>query len=163
MLRTASFNWTSSAIKLLLQSSFRRHNWLWQLWNLNTELSAQIWNHEKFIFPIPTFEYFLFSPARFKKCGHFTCHLVRLAKSDYKSYRALSIPKFHKFQTLWLIGRLVIQWSWSSGCLLSCCIIHAGFSLHLFFKPEDGGDMFLRTIGWLSANYLALYLRKQNS
>jgi hypothetical protein len=30
----------------------------------------------------------------------------------------------------------------------------------LFFDPEDGGDMFLRNIGWLSADYTALYPRR---
>jgi hypothetical protein len=24
------------------------------------------------------------------------------------------------------------------------------------FRPEDGGDMFLRTVGWLSTGYMAL-------
>jgi hypothetical protein len=34
---------------------------------------------------------------------------------------------------------------------------HAGFLLGLFFHPEDGGDMFLRT------DHVALYPRRQNS
>jgi hypothetical protein len=29
----------------------------------------------------------------------------------------------------------------------------------LFFDPEDGGDKFLRNVGWLSCNYKALYFR----
>jgi hypothetical protein len=32
---------------------------------------------------------------------------------------------------------------------------HAGISLDLF-NPEDGGDMFLRKVGWLSASYTVL-------
>jgi hypothetical protein len=36
--------------------------------------------------------------------------------------------------------------------LLAACF-HAGFLL-----PEDGGDMFLRHVGWLSTDYTALYI-----
>jgi hypothetical protein len=35
--------------------------------------------------------------------------------------------------------------------------------LGLFFNPEDGGEMFLRNAGWLSADYMTLYPRRQNS
>jgi hypothetical protein len=34
---------------------------------------------------------------------------------------------------------------------------HAGFLLGLFFDTEDGGDMFLRNVGWLPADYMVLY------
>jgi hypothetical protein len=30
----------------------------------------------------------------------------------------------------------------------------------LFFDPEDGGDMFLRNVGWLSTDYTVLYPRR---
>jgi hypothetical protein len=30
---------------------------------------------------------------------------------------------------------------------------------HIFFDPEDGGDMFLRNIGWHSTDYTVLYPR----
>jgi hypothetical protein len=39
---------------------------------------------------------------------------------------------------------------------------YAGFLLGLFFDPEDGGDMFLRNVGWLSADYTALCRKRQN-
>jgi hypothetical protein len=39
----------------------------------------------------------------------------------------------------------------------------SGFLLDLFFDPEDGGDMFLRNVGWLSTDYMALYTRRQCS
>jgi hypothetical protein len=38
-------------------------------------------------------------------------------------------------------------------------LIATCFSLHLFFDIEDGGDMFLRNVGWLSTAYSALYPR----
>jgi hypothetical protein len=37
------------------------------------------------------------------------------------------------------------------------CLFHAGFGLCLFFDPEDWGKMYLRNIGWISANYMGLY------
>jgi hypothetical protein len=35
--------------------------------------------------------------------------------------------------------------------------------LGLLFSPEDGWDMFLQNIGWLSLYYIALYPRRHNS
>jgi hypothetical protein len=32
-----------------------------------------------------------------------------------------------------------------------------------FFEPEDGGDMFLRKVGWYSTDYVALYHRRSYS
>jgi hypothetical protein len=46
--------------------------------------------------------------------------------------------------------------------LLATCF-DSGFLLCLFFYPEDGGDMFLRNVGWLSTDYTALYPRRQDS
>jgi hypothetical protein len=43
--------------------------------------------------------------------------------------------------------------------LLTTCF-RAGFLLGLFFDAEDGGYIFLRNIGWLSAEYAALYPRR---
>jgi hypothetical protein len=41
-------------------------------------------------------------------------------------------------------------------------LLYASFLLNLFFDPADGGDMFLRNIGWLSTDYTALYPRRYN-
>jgi hypothetical protein len=35
--------------------------------------------------------------------------------------------------------------------------------LGLFFKPEDGSNIIIRNVGWLSTDYTASYLRKQSS
>jgi hypothetical protein len=45
---------------------------------------------------------------------------------------------------------------------LATCI-HAGSLLDLYFHPEDGDDMSLWNVGWLSAEYTALYPRRQRS
>jgi hypothetical protein len=44
-------------------------------------------------------------------------------------------------------------------CLLlaTCFTLVSGFSLGLFFGPEDEGNNFLRHVGRLSADYTAFY------
>jgi hypothetical protein len=42
-------------------------------------------------------------------------------------------------------------------CMLLATCFHPGFFLSLFFDPEDGGDIFLQSVDWLSADYTALY------
>jgi hypothetical protein len=37
-----------------------------------------------------------------------------------------------------------------------CCRYQPGFLLGLLFNPEGGGDMFLRNVGSLSADYMPL-------
>jgi hypothetical protein len=39
-------------------------------------------------------------------------------------------------------------------------LLFACFLLGLLFKPEDGGNMFLWNVGWLSADYMLLYFRR---
>jgi hypothetical protein len=45
----------------------------------------------------------------------------------------------------------------------ACYQIHYSFFLGLFFDTEDGGDLFLRNVGWLSTDYTALFPRRENS
>jgi hypothetical protein len=40
---------------------------------------------------------------------------------------------------------------------------HVGILFALFIDPDDGSKMFLRNVGWLSMDYMAFYLRRQNS
>jgi hypothetical protein len=50
-------------------------------------------------------------------------------------------------------GSLPSEPAWSS-------LLHTGFLLGLFFDPEDGGDVFLLSVGQFSADYAALYPRR---
>jgi hypothetical protein len=44
-----------------------------------------------------------------------------------------------------------------------CYLIYACLLPGLLFNPEDGGDMFLRNVGWLSPEYMAVHHRRCNS
>jgi hypothetical protein len=44
----------------------------------------------------------------------------------------------------------------------ACYMLHAGFLLGLFFHPEDGGNLLLQNIGWLSVDYMELCPKRQN-
>jgi hypothetical protein len=59
---------------------------------------------------------------------------------------------------LHLQGRIISR----SAALLATCF-HAGPLLGLFFDPEDGDDMFLRNVCWISTDYTASYPRRYNS
>jgi hypothetical protein len=39
----------------------------------------------------------------------------------------------------------------------------AGSLFGLFFDPEDGGDMLLQNVDWLSMDYTVFYPRRENS
>lgn len=50
-------------------------------------------------------------------------------------------------------------------CILyrdSTVLLAAYFLLGYLLDPKDGGDMFLRTVSWLSTQYMALYPKRQN-
>jgi hypothetical protein len=46
--------------------------------------------------------------------------------------------------------------------LLATCF-HAGFLLGLFFDLEDGGNIFLRNLSWLSTDYMTYPKRLYSS
>jgi hypothetical protein len=41
------------------------------------------------------------------------------------------------------------------------CFVLVSFLLGSHFNPEDGGDMYLQNVGWLSTNYMAIYPRRK--
>jgi hypothetical protein len=57
------------------------------------------------------------------------------------------------------IYRRVLCWKLNH---FPCYLLHDGFLRGICFDPEDGCDMFLRNIGWLSTDYTAPYPRRQN-
>jgi hypothetical protein len=58
-----------------------------------------------------------------------------------------------------LLGYSAVQSVAKQAALLAVCFL-ADFLLAVFFDPENGGDMFLRNIGWLSTDYTASYARR---
>jgi hypothetical protein len=50
---------------------------------------------------------------------------------------------------------------WGIIFFSACHLLLAAFLLGLFFYSEDAGDIFLRNIGWLSADHTSLYPRTQ--
>jgi hypothetical protein len=62
------------------------------------------------------------------------------------------------FEEFYLLGYNAVKSVESQ--LLAC--VHVGFLLSLFFDPENGGDIFLRNVGWLSTDFTALYPRRQS-
>jgi hypothetical protein len=45
----------------------------------------------------------------------------------------------------------------------SCSLLHTGLSLCLLCNPEDGGDMFLRNVGWFGWDALLINIVKPGS
>jgi hypothetical protein len=72
-----------------------------------------------------------------------------VAASTCEAARTVIIPKIASEQ-YYLVGY--------NAFLASCS--HPCFLLGLFFDPEDGGEKYFRNVGLLSADYTALYLRK---
>jgi hypothetical protein len=82
-------------------------------------------------------------------CLHFRCRMKSQARNQYEAGR----KKAHH-RLLWhLQQRSYRQCS-------ACYMLHTGFLPGLFFDPEDGDDVFFRTVGWFSTDYFAFYPRR---
>jgi hypothetical protein len=74
------------------------------------------------------------------------------------------LPRSRSWQ-LWRFSQrwLWVNWNFGGTCRSDCYLLHASLLLGLFFDLEDGGDIFLRNVSWLSMDYMALYPRRWNS
>jgi hypothetical protein len=77
------------------------------------------------------------------------------------SFSPLKINRrFGGICSLHLQGRRIIQARNQYGYVY--CLLPASFLLRLFFIPENGCNMFIRNVGWLSMDYTVLYPRRWN-
>jgi hypothetical protein len=75
--------------------------------------------------------------------------------TSYKVIKVLDLSvnrRFGRTCSFHLVGRRVKS-AWSSAC----CQLHPVSLFGLYFDSEDGSDMFLRNVGSLSKDYMALY------
>jgi hypothetical protein len=69
------------------------------------------------------------------------------------------VVKSSNFWDIMPCSPLKINWHLGETCRLlpaSCCLL-----LGLLFNPEDGSDTFLKNVGWLSTDYVALYHKRK--
>jgi hypothetical protein len=92
-----------------------------------------------------------------------TSNLLLMSQQETICHLYLRIQYTFILTTL-LVRRLYVLTAVVMKCSCSACyLLHVGFLLGWLFDPEDGGDMFLRNVSWLSTDYTALYLSRQNS
>jgi hypothetical protein len=97
------------------------------------------------------------------------CHITRRSslKVDLR-FRATACNNKPSKKSVLSRRQAERMFSWSNSkirnldiaiaCFASACwLLHAGFFLGSFFDADDGGDMFRRHVGWLSADCTELY------
>jgi hypothetical protein len=62
--------------------------------------------------------------------------------------------KIYIFWDITLCRPLKIKWSFGVTVVASRACVDAVYLRSLWFGPEDGGDMFLRNVDWLSTDYI---------
>jgi hypothetical protein len=55
------------------------------------------------------------------------------------------------------------NWHETGSSNTAYSLLDSGFLLDLLLSSEDGADMFVQNIGWLSPGYIMLYPRRYNS
>jgi hypothetical protein len=99
-------------------------------------------------------------------------------KSKYKEYKSAAYAKFISYTLATESHSTLIPTYPSQRCFClqarrvsqarnhqaaSNALLQVGFTLRLLFKPEYCGDIFLRSIHWISTNHTALYPKRLNS
>jgi hypothetical protein len=79
-------------------------------------------------------------------------HVVRWKSTDVSEEHIASIFKVNKIS--W--ARNQSKSRWQADYLTDHSVEHIAY----FFDAEDGGDVFLRKVGWHSTDYTVLYLRR---
>jgi hypothetical protein len=94
------------------------------------------------------------SSLLFAICLHVFISSCHKSFSAFASHLNLGSPIFLPRSVLW-----GLRFSQSpSACYLS----NTGFFSGLFFDPEDGGEIFLRNVSWISTDYTTLYPGRKN-
>jgi hypothetical protein len=104
---------------------------------------------------------------------YFCIKLLENVLNKVNFFMVLSVIFYFSQKSGQIMIKNIIRWSifikywyfymknyWNN---IPCRLIPAGFFSGSLFRPEDGGDIFLRNVGWLSPHYMALYLKRQNS
>jgi hypothetical protein len=61
------------------------------------------------------------------------------------------------------VMKSIFFWDMTPCSLWQACHLLARWFAELFFDPEDGGDTFLRNVGYNSTDYMASYPRRRYS
>jgi hypothetical protein len=99
------------------------------------------------------------------EASHRISHLWTGDRTKAQTTKACTDKYAHVFLPPWRWRRYVppkrrFKLNGLHGVISHKMILPAGFRWTYFFHPEDGGDMFLRNVGWNSTGYMTLYLTR---
>jgi hypothetical protein len=93
-------------------------------------------------------------------CLFYTANKCRQKSCSFREYWRILRKIWGSHSSGYEESHLLILTDVSEEHSPSCYLLHAGFLLGLFLYHEDGSDVFLRNVGWLSTDYTALYPRR---